>query len=425
MTIKYVTLAALGAALGSFAADACAADQQAEVVIEWNQLLQANLTGTAGLQSPRYYAMMHIAIFDAVNSIAREYSSYRVTVPSSRGASQEAAAAQAAHDVLTALIPTTGAVQTFDAALAAKLVTIEPGRAMQGVIVGKNAAAAVLAWRQNDGWEVAPPPYVLPPLSGLWQPTPPAFAPAGFTQFPGVKPFALLSATQFLPPRFPELTSSEYAVAFDEVKLLGAANSATRTVEQTQTALLFAGVITSTPMFAVWNNVTRDVARSHSFSLVDTARVFALVNASINDGVQTSHTSKFIYGLWRPVTTIRRADEDLNALTAPDPTWLPLLVTPPYPSYSGNMACMGASAARTLANVFGTNDIAVTATWVGNAGNADVSRTYAGFWQLAEEQARSRVYGGIHFTFDNVASQESCKKVADYVAAHYLLRKSS
>lgn len=425
MTIKYVTLAALGAALGSFAADACAADQQAEVVIEWNQLLQANLTGTAGLQSPRYYAMMHIAIFDAVNSIAREYSSYRVTVPSSRGASQEAAAAQAAHDVLTALIPTTGAVQTFDAALAAKLVTIEPGRAMQGVIVGKNAAAAVLAWRQNDGWEVAPPPYVLPPLSGLWQPTPPAFAPAGFTQFPGVKPFALLSATQFLPPRFPELTSSEYAVAFDEVKLLGAANSATRTVEQTQTALLFAGVITSTPMFAVWNNVTRDVARSHSFSLVDTARVFALVNASINDGVQTSHTSKFIYGLWRPVTAIRRADEDLNALTAPDPTWLPLLVTPPYPSYSGNMACMGASAARTLANVFGTNDIAVTATWVGNAGNADVSRTYAGFWQLAEEQARSRVYGGIHFTFDNVASQESCKKVADYVAAHYLLRKSS
>ncbi|HJY07429.1 MAG TPA: vanadium-dependent haloperoxidase [Bryobacteraceae bacterium] len=425
MTIKYVTLAALGAALGSFAADACAADQQAEVVIEWNQLLQANLTGTAGLQSPRYYAMMHIAIFDAVNSIAREYSSYRVTVPSSRGASQEAAAAQAAHDVLTALIPTTGAVQTFDAALAAKLVTIEPGRAMQGVIVGKNAAAAVLAWRQNDGWEVAPPPYVLPPLSGLWQPTPPAFAPAGFTQFPGVKPFALLSATQFLPPRFPELTSSEYAVAFDEVKLLGAANSATRTVEQTQTALLFAGVITSTPMFAVWNNVTRDVARSHSFSLVDTARVFALVNASINDGVQTSHTSKFIYGLWRPVTAIRRADEDLNALTAPDPTWLPLLVTPPYPSYSGNMACMGASAARTLANVFGTNDIAVTATWVGNAGNADVSRTYAGFWQLAEEQARSRVYGGIHFTFDNVASQESCRKVADYVAAHYLLRKSS
>lgn len=155
------------------------------------------------------------------------------------------------------------------------------------------------------------------------------------------------------------------------------------------------------------------------------ARVFTLVNVSINDGLQTSHASKFIYGLWRPVTAIRRADEDLNPLTAPDPTWLPLLVTPPYPSYSGNMACMGASAARTLANVFGTNDIAITPTWVGNAGNADVSRNYAGFWQLAEEQARSRVYAGIHFTFDNIASQESCKKVADYISAHYLLRKSS
>lgn len=201
MTIRYVTIAALGAALGSVAADTYAADQQAEVVIEWNQLLQANLPATAGLQSLRYYAMMHIAIFDAVNSIAREYSSYRVTVPSSRGASQEAASAQAAHDVLAALIPSTGAVQTFDAALAAKLATIEPGRAAQGISVGKKAAAAILAWRQNDGWEVAPPAYVLPPLSGLWQPTPPAFAPAGFTQFPGVEPFALLTATQFLPRR--------------------------------------------------------------------------------------------------------------------------------------------------------------------------------------------------------------------------------
>jgi hypothetical protein len=87
------------------------------------------------------------------------------------------------------------------------------------------------------------------------------------------------------------------------------------------------------------------------------------------------------------------------------------------------MACMGASAARMLANVLGTNDIAFTATWFGNPGNADVSRNYAGFWQLADEQARSRVYGGIHFTFDNVASQESCTKVADYVSQHFLLRE--
>jgi hypothetical protein len=421
MSLKYVTIAALGAALGWSAADANAADRQAEVVIEWNQLLQANLPATAGLQSPRYYSMMHIAIFDAVNSIAGAYSPYRIMVPGSRGASQEAAAAQAAHDVLAALITTTSAVQAFDAALAAKLATIPPGRAAQGVSIGKQAAAEILAWRQSDGWQVAPPAYVLPPLPGLWQPTPPAFAPAGFTQFPAVEPFALLSATQFLPRRFPALTSAEYTVAFDEVKLIGSAISATRTAEQTQTALLFAGVITRTPMFAVWNNVARDVARAHSLSLVDTARVFALMNVSMNDGVQTSHTSKFVYGLWRPVTAIQRADEDLNPLTVPDPAWLPLLVTPPYPSHSGNMACMGASAARMLANVLGTNDIAFTATWFGNPGNADVSRNYAGFWQLAEEQARSRVYGGIHFTFENVASQESCTKVADYVSQHFLL----
>ena len=140
----------------------------------------------------------------------------------------------------------------------------------------------------------------------------------------------------------------------------------------------------------------------------------------INDGLQTSHTSKFVYALWRPVTAIPKADEDLNPLTMADPTWMPLLTTPTYPSHAGNMACVGASAARALANVFGTNDIAITARWLGTAGNPDVSRNYPGFWQLAVDQALSRIYGGIHFTFENEASQESCPKVADYVFDNYM-----
>jgi hypothetical protein len=137
--------------------------------------------------------------------------------------------------------------------------------------------------------------------------------------------------------------------------------------------------------------------------------------------VQTSHTSKFVYALWRPVTAIRRADEDNNPLTDADAAWTPLLTTPPYPSYSGNMACVGASAARALALFFGTDAVPFNATWVGINGNPDVTRAYAGFWRMAEDQANSRVYGGIHYRFDNEASQATCVRAPEYVYAHYML----
>jgi hypothetical protein len=127
--------------------------------------------------------------------------------------------------------------------------------------------------------------------------------------------------------------------------------------------------------------------------------------------------------LWRPVTAIQRADEDLNPATTADPTWLPLLVTPPYPSHSGNMACLGASAARALELNFDATDIPVTAHWVGAMGNPDVSIEYPSFWAVAEAEALSRIYGGIHFTFESVSSQESCVKVANYVYENYMRPK--
>jgi PAP2 superfamily len=425
MMRKKLTIAALGAGLLASTLGAQAANaEDPEVVYEWNQILQNTLPPvTAAFQGPRLYAMMHIAIFDSVNAIERDYSPYRVMVKASSGASQEAAAAQAAHDVLWASIPTAEARAIFDAALAARLATIDPDRARQGVAIGRATAAEILAWRQNDGSTDPPPTYVLPLIPGLWQRTPPGFLPAGATQFPGVDPFALLTSTQFLPRRFPELNSAEYAADFNEVKASGLVNSLVRTPDQTQLALLFAGVITPTSNLALWQNVARDVARARMLSLVDAARVFALLNATFNDSLQTSHTSKFVYGLWRPVTAIEEADEDLNPLTDPQPGWLPLLITPPYPSHSSNMACNGAGAARALANVFGTNDIAITARWYDNTGNTGTpvaTRNYAGFWAMALDQGRSRVYGGIHFTFELTASQESCAKVADYAFENYM-----
>jgi hypothetical protein len=148
--------------------------------------------------------------------------------------------------------------------------------------------------------------------------------------------------------------------------------------------------------------------------------VFVLVNVSVHDALQTAQSSKFVYGLWRPVTAIRQADTDLNPATEPDGNWLPLLTTPPYPSYAGNMATIGASAARALQLAFGTNDIPVKATWHQSGGQPDVTHEFPGFWQAAEEQSESRIYGGIHYRFDQLAGQQIGRSVAEFVAANFM-----
>jgi hypothetical protein len=204
---------------------------------------------------------------------------------------------------------------------------------------------------------------------------------------------------------------------------IGGTTSAVRTAEQTLQARLWASVGYSTNWGGVWNQVTRFMASDRKLSLIESARLFALVNTSMQDGVQIAQASKFVYQLWRPVHAIQRAGEDLNPETTADPTWMPLLTTPPYPSYAGNMACIGASSARALALYFGNNDLPFTVQWTGIAPNADVARPFQGFWQLAEHQGASREYGGIHFHFDTTASQEVCPKVAGYIYANYMRPK--
>ena len=196
-----------------------------------------------------------------------------------------------------------------------------------------------------------------------------------------------VSATQLLPSPPPSLTSARYAADLNEVKLLGKSDSAVRTDEQTTIARLWSGVGTTTGFFSVWNNVARDVVLARQLSLVEAARVFVLVNVSIHDALQTTQASKFVYGVWRPVTAIRAADTDLNPDTDPDSTWLPLITTPPYPSYAGNLATIGASAARALQLVCGTNDVPVAVTWSQPGGLPDVTRHFDGFWQAADEEA--------------------------------------
>jgi len=419
--VKPVRLAALIVALltGLHTGAPHASAQPPNVVIQWNQILQTLFGNPPGPQL-RALPMMHIAMFDAINSIEEVYTPYRVLVQASHGASAEAAAATAARDVLAALYPAQQA--TFDKALATQLARIPPGLAGQGMAVGRQAALAVLEWRQSDGWPAAitpDPTYVLPPFPGLWQPAP-ANSPATFTFFSQVVPFALLTSTQFLPLAPPTLTSARYVADFNEVKLLGSVTSVARTPEQTLMAQVFAGVNTTIGFFHVWNIVAGDVAQSQGLSLIDTARLFVLVNVGLHDGLQTSFTSKFVYGLWRPITAIQRADEDLNPETDPDPTWTPLLGTPPYPTYAGNAACLSAAAARALQLALGRDDVPFSITWARTMGLPPVTRDFTGFWQLAEQQARSRIYGGIHFQFDSDASQAACAKVSEFTDSHFM-----
>jgi hypothetical protein len=417
------------------------------VIIEWNHLAQRYLGGPPFGQA-RSYAMVHVAMSDAVVAIEGRYKPFRVDTWAPRGASAEAAAAQAAHDVLVFLVPS--ATATFDAALAADLAAIPPGLRANGVQVGKKVAAAVLVWRANDGFAAAnpqPPPFLASELPGIWrQTTAGAAGAAQFSKLGDVLPFGLPSPTRFLPVPPPQLESAQYALDFNEVKSEGrrpdplSTNKADYSAKQ-RTALLWAGggasgggvtpFVNVTSAFRIWNNVARDVAQADSLSLVETARLFALLTTSIFDSVQTSHTSKFIYRLWRPETAIRTTapdQDDNNPGTVEDAGWRPLLSTPPYPSHASNMTCIGAGAARMLANVFGTDAKTFTAAWYQNetvtppATTPPVvhSQAYNSFWTLAQEEGDGRIWGGIHFRFEIDASLDSCSAVADYLYDHYM-----
>ena len=416
--MKRKLTAAMTCLIGTLTATPSTLAQDANVIVEWNQMLQ--------LVAPnwRAYAIAHIAMFDAVNSVEGKYTPYRMFVPHAFDASPEAAAAQAARDVLAFLFPAQR--QTFNNLLASQLVGLPAGRLQEGRTVGARVAQAVLAWRNDDGWPAAVSPdpvFVLPPFPGLWQPAPPANSLAMFTFYPNALPFALETSTQFLPTPPPELNSERYAADFNETKELGAVDSLTRTPEETLLAQLFTGVntIPAGPILFTnaWNNVARDVAQERGLNLVDTARLFALLNVSLNDALQTSFTSKFVYRFWRPVTAIRRADEDLNDATIADPDWTPFLATPPYPTYAGNAACLAAASARALELVFGPDDIPFSVTWVLTTGDP-VTREFRSFSELAEKQARSRIHGGIHFQFDSDASLAVCPQVAEFVHANYM-----
>jgi membrane-associated phospholipid phosphatase len=392
-----------------------------DVVIQWNRILldAIRVDGTAPPPAARNMAIVQLAVFDAVNAIDRAYTPYLFSKPAPPGASPEAAAAVAAHDTLSTLYPAQKA--TFDAALASSLAAIPDGPAEhKGVVVGKLAARAILAARADDG-SGATVTYTPGTGPGVWQPTPPGYAASQFPQWPDVTPFALTSGSQFRPGPPPALTSAEYAAAFNEVKDLGGVDSTARTPEQTQIALFWAdNTGTATPP-GHWNMIAEQVSLDHHLSVDQNVRLFALLDVALADAGIAAWDAKYAYNFWRPVTAIRNADSDGNPATAPDPTWAPLLATPAFPSYVSGHSTFSATAAAVLAAFFGTDDVHFTTTSDALPG---VTRSFDSFSAAAEEAGQSRIYGGIHYQFDNQAGLALGQELGTYVFQHFLTPRS-
>jgi hypothetical protein len=388
-------------------------------VIEWNRTLLV-IVRTPGTQPPtihstRSFAMLHAAIFDAVNNIDRDFEPYAVCHPHvSRRASAQAAADQAAHDVLISLYP--AFATTLDAELQQDLAQIPYGRdKTDGIEEGQDVAAAILALRSNDGSAAVLPPFVPKNQPGSYQLTPPNFAPADFIQWPQVTPFALSRANEFRPGPPPQLTSEDYTRSFNEVKSLGLISSATRTADQTQIGQFWNGNIQD-----FWNEIAQTAALAHHLDLDQSARLFALLNISLADTTIAFFDAKYTYDLWRPVTAIQMAATDNNPETDQDPTWIPLTTkTAPDPSYPGAHSAISAAAAEVLRLSLG-DPITFDVTSESLAG---VTRHFTSFSDAGEEAGLSRIYAGQHFRFDHLAGKRLGQQVARSVLSTILQPK--
>jgi membrane-associated phospholipid phosphatase len=364
------------------------------------------------IQPTRNFAILHAAIYDAVNSIDRTHEPYLLQVRAPRDASETAAADAAAHTALVGLYP--AQQSTIDADYTAELAKVQDGPAKDaGVRVGQQVAADLLAIRANDGSNVAPPPFLPTNAPGDYQPTPPNFPTPAFTGWSQVTPFVIDRADQFRPAPPPALTSGAYAAAVNEVESLGSATSTTRTAEQTQI-----GQFWNPPIQNFWNQIADTVALSRHSDLVTTARLFAALNLSFADSAIAFYDAKYTYRLWRPVTAIRLADTDGNPNTVADPNWLPLAGnTAPDPSYPGAHSTLSAAAADVLASFYGD----VQRFSVTSPALPGVTRSFGSFSAAEQEAGLSRIFSGQHTRLDHVAGLALGHDVAGFVLHNALL----
>jgi membrane-associated phospholipid phosphatase len=392
------------------------AQESGQPVIDWNRVL-LSIVNTPGAQPAtvhptRNFAILHAAIYDAVNAIDRTHEQYLISVRAPRSASETAAADAAAHGTLVGLYP--AQQSALDADYAAELAQVPDGPAKdKGIRLGEQVATDLLAIRANDGSSIIPPPFVAGTNPGDYRPTPPNFPTPVFTNWGQITPFVLEGGDQFRPGPPPALTSEAYAAALNEVQSLGSATNSTRTAEQTEI-----GRFWNPPIQNFWNQIAETIATAQHSDLPTTARLFAALNLSLADSAIAFYDAKYTYRLWRPVTAIRLADTDGNPETSADPNWLPLSInTAADPSYPGAHSTISAAGADVLARFYGDRQhFSVTSPALPN-----VTRSFTSFSAAAEEAGLSRIYAGQHFRFDHEAGLELGDEVARFVLGNALL----
>ncbi len=366
-------------------------------------------------KASRIMAMVSAAVYDAVNAIDQTHESYIFSGKANSDTSREAATIEAAYQTLKHEFPSLSA--NFQTLRDQRLGLLSDTTAKSnGIILGATVANGMIANRANDLSDAVADPYLGSNEPGKWRPTPSGFQPGLLPRWGEVKTFGLNTNTQFGVKAPPALNSQEYTEAFNRVKSLGAATGSTRTQFQTDTALFWAdGGGTSTPP-GHWNRIAQGLVNSRGLSVSDAARLFALLNLAEADSAITCWKAKYDHSFWRPVTAIREAGFDGNPDTIEDPSWMPLLATPPFPSYVSGHSTFSAAAARIMTGFFGTDQVSFTTSAEG-FGVPD--RTYGSFSEAANEAALSRLYGGIHFDFDNNEGMSLGSNIGDYIYGRY------
>lgn len=383
----------------------------ADVVTDWNQTA-LRATETAAMPPPvqtRTMAIVHAAVYDAVNAIDRRHAVYAAKLDAPAGGSMESAAATAAHGALTGLLPLQRA--TLDVALKTSLAQIPEGQAKSdGMRIGSEAAEKILALRKTDGAD-GKTAYSFDSGAGVYQATPPMNAFPAVPHWRSVKPFMIRSATQFPFAGPAEPGSAAFAKDFNEIKSIGGKASSKRTSEQTAIAIHWSG--SEIPPL---NAVARAVSTERKLGVADNARLFAYLNMAMADALIAVFESKYTFNAWRPVTAIRGADMAKNDGIQADATWEPLIVTPPHPEY-GCAHCIAAGAAVAVLRKFSGGDKI-------NAGfvypTLGVPRQWNSLDQITREMEDARVWGGVHFRTAAEHGTQVGRQIADYGLDAYL-----
>ena len=369
---------------------------RADIITEWNQtavttLVQAQLPTGA---PTRALAMLHAAMFEAVNSIDPQFHPYKASIDAPKGASAAAAASSAAYRVLAAVLPAQASTLEGRHKVLTAGIPESADRAA-GILIGEKAAAAILALRANDGADFSPA-YTPVPGTGMYVPTS-----TGMMASPSLgkmQTFVLEKSSQFRPPPPPAIDSAQCLRDLGEVKALGEKDSAIRTKAQTDIARYHAP-----PGFIVWNSIARHAVQAKALDLVNSARAMALVNFGISDAVSAIFDAKYTYNAWRPVTAIRASGSASG--------WTALLPEPMHPEYPCAHCGVGAAASTVLQRLFGSGPFPFSAT----AAPDVAPRAFGRFREFEEEEAISRIYAGVHFRWSNAVGEIVGKQVGEKV----------